>query len=329
MSGAKDYAVMFTGPQKAELVETERDSAPLGPRQVAGAALVTLISAGTELQGGYLAAEGFPRRSGYAAAFEVAAVGAEVTDLEPGDRVFCMGHHQSYQRFARQDVVRLPAGLAPEEAVFARMMGVTMSTLTTTRARPPEKVLVTGLGLVGHLGAKIFASCGYDVISVDPSPARRQIAQEAGVGRVLAAVPLEDAEIVGRIGLVLECSGHEEAALDGCRVVKKGGEVVLVGTPWRRRTELYAHELLREVFFRYVVLRTGWEWELPLRPEEFRVNSIFGSFEAALKWLAEGRINVSDLYKKLPPRQAQEAYQGLLHGRWEKLAVVFDWTDCP
>jgi len=329
MSAEKDYYVAMSGPQQAELMSTVRDAQPLGPRDVAGRTVVTLISAGTELQGSYLASDGFPRRPGYAAVFRAETVGAEVSDIKPGDHVFCMGPHQSYQRFRREEVVPLPEGLAPEEAVFARMMGVTMTTLTTTRSRPPEKVLVTGLGLVGHLGAKIFASCGYRVTAVDPSPVRRRIAQEAGIQPALAAVPLEDPDIAGKIGLVLECSGHEEAALHGCRVVRKGGEVVLVGTPWRRRTDIYAHELVNTVFFRYVVLRSGWEWELPMYPEDFRVNSIFGSFEAALNWLAEGRINVSGIYKKVPPRQAQEAYQDLLHGRCEKLAVIFDWADCP
>ena len=83
------------------------------------------------------------------------AVGSEVRSLRVGDRAFCMGPHRSFQRVAAEAAVPLPAGLAPEVAVFCRLMGVTMSTLTTTTARPPELVLVTGLGPVGHLGARI------------------------------------------------------------------------------------------------------------------------------------------------------------------------------
>src|SRR5947209_1491064 len=81
------------------------------------------------------------------------------------------------ERAARERALPVPEGLAPEHAVFARLMGVSMSTLTTTRARPPAKVLVTGLGLVGHLAAKIFAACGYEVTACDPSPVRREFAE--------------------------------------------------------------------------------------------------------------------------------------------------------
>jgi threonine dehydrogenase-like Zn-dependent dehydrogenase len=189
--------------------------------------------------------------------------------------------------------------------------------------------MVTGLGLVGHLAAQTFASCGYRVAAVDPVESRRAIAIENGIAPVFATVPLDDPAYVDQIDLVLECAGHEQAAIDAARIVRKRGEVVLVGTPWRRYTEAYAHELTRLIFHRYVVMRSGWEWELPLHPEEFRKNSLYGNFEGALRWLAEGRVRVKDLYTKVPPREAQTAYQDLVHKRTPRLAIVFDWEDCP
>ena len=113
--------------------------------------------------------------------------------------------------------------------------------------------------------------------------------------------------------------------LDACRMVRKRGEVVMVGVPWQRRTELLAFDLLHVVFHKYVVLRSGWEWELPRRPEDFRANSIFGNYAAALQWLADGRVDVSGVYSLVSPSDAQQAYQDLLHHRGEKPAVVFDW----
>jgi threonine dehydrogenase-like Zn-dependent dehydrogenase len=253
-------------------------------------------------------------------------VGSEVGDLGVGERAFCMGPHRSYQRVAREQALSVPDTLPPEQAVFARMMSVSMSTLTTTTARPPAPVLVTGLGLVGHLAAKIFASCGYPVTACDPSVSRRQVAEQSGIRRVLPAVPLDEAGFAGEVALALECSGHEQGALDGCRVVRKRGEVVLIGAPWQRRTDLFAHELLHAVFHRYVTLRSGWEWELPLHPTEFRHGSIYGNVAAALQWLAEGRVEVAGLYERVPPGEAQRAYQNLMHQRLPKLAVVFDWS---
>jgi threonine dehydrogenase-like Zn-dependent dehydrogenase len=327
MSKQAEYAVTFTARERAELVPFEREESPLGPREVAGRTLATLISAGTELAGGYLGSS-FPSSPGYAAVFRVEEVGEGVSDLAAGDLAYCMGRHRSWQREARERMLPVPSGLAAEAAVFARLMGVSMSTLTTTTARPPAKVIVTGLGLVGHLAAKIFAACGYEVTACDPSPTRQELAVEGGIARVLPAVPVEDPEYAREVALVVECSGHEQAVLKGLKVVQKRGEVSLVGAPWRRQTELTAHEILHQVFHHYVVLRSGWEWELPLSPTEFRTagNSIFGNYEAALRWLAEGRVSVEGLYSLVPPREAQEAYQGLLHQRMERLAVVFDWT---
>jgi threonine dehydrogenase-like Zn-dependent dehydrogenase len=319
------YCVAFTAPEQAELLPAERDDTPLGPREVAGQTRATLISAGTELAGAYQGSR-FPSHPGYAAVFEVERVGSEVQRVRPGDLAFCMGPHRTFQRSPEERVLRLPERLTPQEAVFARLMGVTMSTLTTTAARPPEPVVVTGLGLVGHLGAQIFASCGYAVTAVDPDPRRREIATQAGLRSVLERVPVSDPELSGRVALLLECSGHEKAVLDGCRIVRKKGEVALVGAPWRRRTDATAHELLHAIFHNYIVLRSGWEWELPLQPTEFRANSIFSNYAAALEWLAEGRIKVRSLYTLLSPREAQQAYQDLLHNRCRSLATVFDWT---
>jgi len=57
-----------------------------------------------------------------------------------------------------------------------------------------------------------------------------------------------------------------------------------------------------------------------LQPTEFRVNSLMGQFKGGLQWLAEGSVRVDGLYQKVCPRDAQAAYQDLLHARAERLA---------
>jgi len=113
--------------------------------------------------------------------------------------------------------------------------------------------------------------------------------------------------------------------LDACRVVRKRGEVVLVGVPWRRQTDAFAHELLWLVFEKFVVLRSGWEWELPHHAADFSPHSIHTGFDTALRWLADGRIRTDGLITRADPRDAQRAYQDLLHRRAEGLFTVFDW----
>jgi threonine dehydrogenase-like Zn-dependent dehydrogenase len=324
MSSIGDCSVDFVSHEHAELVACEPDQEPLRPTEVAGRTLFSLISAGTELAGyqGHIDIT----HPGYAAVFEVEAVGSGVEDLRVGDRAFCIGPHRSFQRMEQDMAIPVPERLAPQSAVFARMMCVTMTTLVTTSARPPSLVLVTGLGLVGHLAARIFDLCGYDVIACDPSASRRAIAVEAGLRRVVSAVPTEDSQVAGQIALAVECSGHEQAVLDACAMVRKRGEVVLVGVPWTRKTDLSAHELLDIVFHKYAVLRSGWEWELPLHATDFRVGSIYGNLAGAMQWLADDRLAVDGLYTCTSPSDAQQAYQALLHNKAPRLGIMFDWA---
>ena len=109
-------------------------------------------------------------------------------------------------------------------------------------------------------------------------------------------------------------------------MVKPRGEIVQLGTPWSRRTDLSAHEVMRRVFFNYVVIRSGWEWELPNHAADFSPHSIHTGFDTALRWLADGRIKTDGLITQAAPRDAQRSYQDLLHRRAEGLFTVFDWT---
>lgn len=326
MALQKDYAVIITGHQKAELQAVDRDSRPLAADEIAGKTMASLISPGTETNSGYLATSGFPRGSGYSAVFRVEAIGSEVKDIQIGQDVFVMGNHRSYQRARRGSVIPLSDGLKPEKAVFARLMGVSMSTLTTTVARPPEKVMVMGLGIVGNLAAQNFANCGYEVMACELNEHRRNLAIKCGIKNVFSAAPVNDPNIAGKVGLVLDCSGHEQAVLDGCNLIRKRGEVVLIATPWQRYTEMYAHTLMHAIFHKYVVMRSGWEWELPMVNTDFRVNSIFGNLTTALEWLNAGKISVDVLGSKISPNEAQQAYQNLVNKHSEGLTYIFDWN---
>jgi len=318
--------ITFTAPEVAELV-TETRNIELGPTEIAGQTVATLVSPGTELNGAYLGDQpgrSFPREPGYSAVFTVEQVGSEVTDVSAGDLRFCMGKHASHQVDDVSTSLPLPDGLEPDLAIFARLMGVTMTSLVTTSARPPDTVLVAGLGPVGCLGAQNFNANGYNVIGCDPDAERRELASRLGIRETVANV--SEASAAGNVALLLDCSGHEAAVVEGAKVVRKRGEVVLVGAPWSRRTELKAHDLLHTIFFNYVDIRSGWEWELPRQSDDFRYRSIFGNFETALKWLSEEKVRVAGLGMRSDPANAQDAYQALLHRKCECPTIIFDWT---
>lgn len=323
MTAVAGHAIQFDESGQAVLVPVEVPTAP-GAGELIGTTVTSLISPGTELA---VAANSLGQRvrsTGYAAIFRVDTVGEGVENFTPGDIAFGMGPHRTFQQCAAADAIALPDGLAFETAPFCRLMGVSMSTLTTTTARPRERVLVTGLGIVGLLAAQVFQLCGYEVAACDPVESRRELAAAAGVRHLFPATPSDQPEWRKNVALALECSGHEQAALEACHIVRRGGEVVLVGVPWRRRTEFYAHDILNTVFHNYVHLRSGWEWQLPRQPREFSHNSIRENLQAALQWLAEGRMATSHLHDTRSPSECSAVYNELAGGS-ERLTTLFDW----
>ena len=323
-----EFEIVIPAKETAELrpsrVEQPQPGGPLKEDEVEGHTVVTVVSPGTELSWGFNG-ENVPVYPGYAAVFKVERTGSAVKDIQPGDLVFSMGAHRSFQKCPRNRVVPVPQGLDPAAAVLVRLMGVSLTTLVTTSARSPARVLVSGLGPVGNLAAQAFHACGYTVMGCDPVQWRRELLQSAGIP-AFSSVPAENSEFANQVDLVVDCSGHEASVLDACKLVRRGGEVVLVGVPWRKRTEISAHALLHAVFHRYVVLRSGWEWELELDRINFRPGSIMENFRGGLDWLQQGRVRTTRLTDRASPRDAQQVYSDLAAQRKTVLTTVFDWS---
>lgn len=322
-------------PAKSSFALAQYDDKPLAADEIRGQTLATLISQGTEM--GWADGDDFPVRPGYAAVFRVEEIGNAVNGVEIGELRFCMGHHRQTQQHPARFTLKLPEGMAPRVALLARLMGVSMTTLMTTRARPGDRVVICGAGPVGILAAHNFAIGGYRVSVVEPDAQRRAQVQQSGIATVHATMPLDDPDYLGKVALVLDCSGHEAAVLDGCKVVRKMGEVVLVGVPWRRHTDISAQELLSAVFFNFVQLRSGWEWEIPVRSRGFLWEELlegynnaphdtFGGFENALRWLSGSRIAVEGLMTTVSPRDPAQVYADIRDRRIPEPFIVYDWS---
>lgn len=109
--------------------------------------------------------------------------GAQVEGLSEGDWVFAPCGHAQYHRVdtGKTPVVKVPDGVAAEDAVYVRFCAVSMTTLRTTRARPGDGVAVFGLEIVGAMAAQVFQASGYEVVGVDLEEHRRQRAPACGL----------------------------------------------------------------------------------------------------------------------------------------------------
>jgi len=309
---------------------------PLGPNEIRGKTVCTLVSQGTELA--WANGDNFPIRPGYAAVFRVDEIGAEVSGIGKGEMRFCMGAHRETQQYEACYTLPLPKGLSSEMGVLGRLMGVSMTTLMTTKARMGDKVIVCGAGPVGILAAQNLKIGGYNVSVVEPDEQRRRQVEKTGIDSTFSSMPLGDPNYLGKVALVVDCSGHEAAVLDGCKIVRKKGEVVLVGVPWRKMSDHSAHDVMHAVFFNFVDLRSGWEWEVPIQSRDFvweellegynnSTYSIFSGFERSLDWLAQGRVSVEGLVHTATPSDPVKLYADISERRIEEPFIVLDWND--
>lgn len=330
----KNYSVIFTKRATAELIPSEYCEKP-GPDEIIGQTQVSVISNGSET-GGFMAygsgdevEEGFyPCETGYANIIRVLEVGSEVKDIKPGDYAFTLTPHKLINRVKAKDTFLVPADFPLEKAALCRFPAVSMTAFLNSTIKPTEPALVTGLGIIGLTCAQFLQHCGYKVYAVDTKPERQEIARNCGLKYVGSSfeelnVPKKSA------GLGMECSGNNQATFSMIPYLRQHGELALVGVPWNRTSDMYAHDLLREIFYAYLHVYSGWEWSLPLHSGDFDPNSNLRSMQTALDWICEGSIVTDGIYKLYSPKDCGTLYPAIVSGKIEKPVAIFDWREFP
>lgn len=309
-----DEVAVSTG--HGDVAFRSRESRMPGPGEVAGRTVASVVSPGTELALIGHGLDGWNGELGYAAVFVVDAVGDGVPGFAVGDVVLGMGPHARRQVRPVHELVAVPAEMDPRLAPFARLAHVGAATLATTTARPPDVVGVVGLGIVGQLAVRSAQVLGFEVVGSDADPARRALLPPGARGRERL-----DPESVD---LVLECTGHEARVSEAVGALRSGGELSLVGVPWRPREHEALHPVLSAVFHRYLTVRSGWEWQVPWRADAGP--TIPGLLSAALAALGDGSMGVAGLAATIPPDELPAAYGRLQRRRAPALTYLVDWS---
>ena len=326
--------VVFPGPRQVELEEVTVDLGDLGPHEVVVQARRSVISPGTELahyRGDSLVGLSLPAQRpsqpfhpGYAMAGTVIAAGRE-SSFPLGTSVLSHTPHQSLVRFDPRQYVclPLPAGIGLDIAPFARLGQVGGVSLQLAAARPGDTVAVIGLGPIGNLVAQLAQASGYRVVSVERSPGRRELARSSGLSTVVAPEDAGGAVAPSGANLVLECSGSQLAVLLATEMCALHGEVMVVGAPWRDEPDVAASSVVARVFERFLCLRSGWEWQVPLYGEE---RSVAGCTRRVFDRLADGSVSTALLVSgTVTPEQAHTAY-GVLDSEPESnFTFLLDW----
>ncbi len=188
-------SLYFTGPFQVEL--REEPLADPGPGQVLVRTLMSALSPGTELliyrgeapremaaDAGLSALPGslvFPLKYGYAALGRVAALGPEVAAHWQDRLVMAFQPHEDFFLAAPEELLPVPPGLAPEEAVFLPNMETAVTLALDGRPLIGEKVAVFGQGIVGLLLTALLAGFPLaKLVTLDRHPQRRLASESLG-----------------------------------------------------------------------------------------------------------------------------------------------------
>jgi threonine dehydrogenase-like Zn-dependent dehydrogenase len=125
--------------------------------------------------------------------------------------------------------------LDPDCTAFVEPASIAVHALARGRLQPGEQAVVFGAGPIGLATTLAAAAAGARVTTIDPLPARRDLARQLGAERVTwgPAQSVKD-EISGAAGgdgpsLVVETSGQTSVLPQAVDLVSAAGRVVVVG----------------------------------------------------------------------------------------------------
>ncbi|MGG2463843.1 SDR family NAD(P)-dependent oxidoreductase [Streptomyces sp. RGM 3693] len=268
-------------------------------------------------------------RLGLECAGIVTAIGPDVTDFAPGDRVYASGHGclASHVVVRSDQVGRMPDGMRFTEAATLPAVFLTVQYALEVKAglRQGETVLVHGgAGGVGLAAIQYAQELGARVIATAGTPAKRELLRSLGVDAVLDSRHPGFAEAVRevtggqRVDVVLNSLAGENIAR-GLECLRPGGRFVELG-----KRDLYANSPLLLGPFRNNIAYFGVDISsLPQQDPE----TAAAQFTELTRRVTDGR------YRALPHQvyaadQVQEAFQSLRHSKHFG-KVVIDFTQAP
>jgi len=201
----------------------------------------------------------FPNTIGHEPAGEIVALGEGVTTRKVGDRVgvpwlqstcgrcewcqrgklfFCPnlvatginipGSHAEYMVAYADATQLLPDGLSYDQAAPIFCAGYTVYRgLRFAYPKPHERVVVVGIGALGHLGIQYSKAAGFETIAVTHSKDKEELAYKLGADSV---VP--DGDILlkeGGADVILSTSNSYKPTADSIKALRPDGRLMLMG----------------------------------------------------------------------------------------------------
>ncbi len=308
---------------------------PLPPQngQVRLRALTTLISPGTE-RAFFLNLDNtdptYPLYPGYSLVGLVEACGADVTNLQIGDRVVCPATHASHAVVDADRCLKAPDNLPDDEAAFFNLLAIAMQGTRKARIELGESVLVLGAGLIGILAMRLAQlSGGLPVIGIDLDAQRLALAKQIGADEIIVSdARLADNlyEILGSDGahVVIEVTGAPHLVVTAFQLAAEKGRVILLGST---RGDTERVNFYRDVHRKGLQIIGGHEITRPLQENSPGYWTQINEQQVCLELLSRGRIQVAPLIThRYHWRDFPRAYAHLANWDKEAMGILIKWT---
>lgn len=296
---------------------------PLAADEVLIRTTKTLISPGTEralrlnLPG---LAVGYPKAVGYSHVGEVVDVGNALEGLQVGDRVASRSRHASQVIAKAENIHKLDADLADEEATFFQLLAISLQAVRKTRLEIGEAAAVLGAGLVALLALQVCRAAGaLHAIAFDTDRGRLNRAERLGADMAVLADQLDhcalDAGALGSgVPVVIEATGNPSALETACQIASNGGRVALLGSS-RGANEAFDFYQRAHISTTYRLAAAPGRWT---QHEEQRT---------ALRLIQNQRVAVaSSITHRFSFQDISAAYDLLAAWSPDAIGIVIDWT---
>jgi predicted dehydrogenase len=183
----------------------------------------------------------------------------------------------------------VPSAVSDEAASFTPLCAIALQGINLLAPVAGDRVVVTGLGLIGQLAVRILLARGCEVMGLDPSPERRALAEKSG------AVTAQGDPVAAALGwsigrgvagvLITASTSSNEVVNQAARSCRPRGKVVLVGVVGLQlnRADFYRNEISFQVSCSYGAR------------DARAASSAQSNFNQVLAWMAEGKLPVEDL----------------------------------
>lgn len=279
-----------------------------------------------------------PLSMGYCNVGTVIEVGEGVEGFSVGDRVASNGKHAEVVCVPKNLCAKIPDAVSEEAATFTIISAIALQGIRLAQPALGERIVVTGLGLIGLLAVQLLRAQGCAVIGIDIDSKKCELAKQFGAEVAdlsLGHDPVAIAENFARgkgvdAVIITAATKSNEPMHQAAAMCRKRGRIVLVGVVGLEllRADFYEKELSFQVSCSYGPGRYDVEYEekgndYPLGYVRWTEQR---NFEAVLELLADNSLCTDALIThRYGIDQAVDAYTAI--EKENPLGIVLEYPE--